>query len=197
LEPKLLLGIQIDNHVMVVYDDNGSMERGGTGKGVKVAGMGENGLLRIGELAKRSGTTLRTIRYYEQLGLISHFARTKGGFHLYYPDDCQTIRFIKSLQLLGRPLAEIRRLLQGRRRAGSGAEGTPEIMEILGKQLGEIEARVTTYHQIKESIRETLDILQACKECPLKPSRDVCCRCDAVTSMREVPLPMQAMIAAS
>jgi MerR family Zn(II)-responsive transcriptional regulator of zntA len=182
---------------MVVYDDHGSMERGRTGKGVKVAGMEENGLLRIGELAKRSGTTLRTIRYYEQLGLISHFARTKGGFHLYYPDDCQTIRFIKSLQLLGRPLAEIRRLLQGRRRAGSGAEGTPEIMEILGKQLGEIEARVTTYHQIKESIRETLDILQACKECPLKPSRDVCCRCDVVTSIRKVPLPMQAMIAAS
>jgi MerR family Zn(II)-responsive transcriptional regulator of zntA len=182
---------------MVGYDLNGNMETGGAGKRTKVTGMGDDGLLKIGELAKRTGTTLRTIRYYEQLGLISHFARTKGGFHLYYPDDCQTIRFIKSLQLLGRPLAEIRRLLQRRRGAGSGAEGTPEIMEILGKQLGEIEARVAIYHQIKESIRETLDILQACKECPLKPSRDVCCRCDVVTSIREVPLPMQAMIAAS
>ena len=159
--------------------------------------MGDDGLLRIGELAKRTGTTLRTIRYYEQLGLINHFARTRGGFHLYFPEDCQKIQFIRSLQLLGTPLAEIRRLLERRRRAESGAEGAPEIIEILGRQLAEIEARVAIYRHMRDSIRQTLEILQVCKECPLKPSREVCCRCDAVTSMKEVPLPMQAMIAAS
>ena len=52
------------------------------GKRTGNAAMAEDGLLRIGELAKRTGTTLRTIRYYEQLGLINHSARTKGGFHL-------------------------------------------------------------------------------------------------------------------
>lgn len=159
--------------------------------------MGDEGLLRIGELAKRTGTTLRTIRYYEQLGLINHFARTRGGFHLYYPDDCQKIQFIKSLQLLGTPLAQIGRLLERRRRAESGAEGAPEIIEILGRQLAEIETRVAIYRQMRDSIRQTLEILQVCKECPLKPSKEVCCRCDAVTSIKEVPLPMQAMIAAS
>jgi len=159
--------------------------------------MGDDGLLRIGELAKRTGTTLRTIRYYEQLGLINHFARTRGGFHLYYPDDCQKIQFIRSLQLLGTPLAQISRLLERRRRAESGAEGAPEIIEILGRQLAEIETRVAIYRQMRDSIRQTLEILQVCKECPLKPSKEVCCRCDAVTSMKEVPLPMQAMIAAS
>lgn len=159
--------------------------------------MGDDGLLRIGELAKRTGTTLRTIRYYQQLGLINHFARTKGGFHLYYPDDCQTVQFIKSLQLLGTPLVQIRRLLERRREAGCGAEAAPEIIEILGRQLEEIEARVATYRQMQESIRQTLEILHVCKGCPRKPLKEVCCRCDAVTSMKEVPLPMQAMIAAS
>ena len=148
-------------------------------------------------MAKRTGTTLRTIRYYEQLGLINHFARTKGGFHLYYPDDCQKIQFIKNLQLLGTRLAQIRRLLDRRPNAESGAKAAPEIIEILGRQLGEIEARVATYRQMQESIRQTLEILQVCKECPLKPTREVCCQCDAVTSMKEVPLPMQALIAAS
>jgi MerR family Zn(II)-responsive transcriptional regulator of zntA len=159
--------------------------------------MGDDGLLKIGELAKRTGTTLRTIRYYEQLGLISHYARTKGGFHLYYPDDCRTIEFIKNLQLLGAPLAEIKRLLERRREAASGAEGAREIKEILSRQLTEIQARVATYHQMQESIRRTLDLLQVCTGCPLKPSRAVCCQCDAVIAMKEVPLPMQAMIAAS
>ncbi len=159
--------------------------------------MGDDGLLKIGELAKRTGTTLRTIRYYEQLGLITHFARTRGGFHLYYPDDCQKIQFIKDLQRLGTPLSLIGRLLERRRVAKSGADGAPEIIEILSRQLGEIENRVAIYRQMRESIGRTLEILQACKECPLKPSREVCCRCDAVTSMEKVPLPMQAMIAAS
>ncbi len=159
--------------------------------------MGENELLKIGELARRTSTTLRTIRYYEQLGLITHSARTKGGFHLYYPDDCQKILFIKNLQCLGTPLSLIRRLLERRRVGRSGAEGAPEIIEILSGQLAEIEGRVAIYHQVQESIRQTLDILQVCKACPLKPSKEVCCRCDAVTSLKELPLPMQAMIAAS
>ena len=159
--------------------------------------MGDDGLLKIGELARRTGTTLRTIRYYEQLGLISHFARTKGGFHLYYPDDCQKIQFIKDLQRLGTPLSQIRRLLERRRVASSGAEGAPEIIEILSGQLAEIEGRVAIYRQMQESIRQTMEILRVCKECPLKPSKEVCCRCDAVTSLKELPLPMQAMIAAS
>ena len=159
--------------------------------------MGHDGLLRIGELAKRTGTTLRTVRYYEQLGLINHFTRTKGGFHLYYPDNCQKIQFIRNLQILGTPLAEIRRLLARRANAKSGAEAAPEMIEILERQLREIEVRVATYRQMKESIRQTLEILQVCQECPLKPSKEVCCQFDVITSMKEVPLPMLAMIAAS
>ena len=159
--------------------------------------MGEDGLLKIGEVAKRTRTTLRTVRYYEQLGLISHFARTKGGFHLYYPDDCRTIEFIKRLQRLGIPLARIKRLLERRRHAESGAAAATEIVQILNRELGELEERVATYREMEDAIRHTLNILETCKGCPLKPSREICCQCDAVTSVKELPLPMQAMIAAS
>ena len=159
--------------------------------------MAGDGLLKIGELAKRTGTTLRTIRYYEQLGLVNHSARTKGGFHLYFSDECHKIEFIKKLQLLGTPLVEIRRLLERRREGESGAGTAPEIIEILSRRLEEIETRVDVYRQIRDAIHQTLGILEVCKECPLKPSKEVCCRCDAVTSMKEVPLPMQALIAAS
>ncbi len=167
------------------------------GRGRRDRTMREDRLLRIGEVAKRTGTTLRTVRYYEQLGLIRHFARTKGGFHLYFEDDCQKIQFIKNLQMLGTPLAQIRRLLDRRQQAECGAQTASEIIEILARQLDAVEERVAIYHQMKESIRRTMAILQVCKECPLKPSREVCCRCDAVTSMNEVPLAMQALIAAS
>lgn len=159
--------------------------------------MAADGLMKIGELARKTGTTLRTIRYYEQLGLINHSARTKGGFHLYFPDECHKIEFIKRLQLLGTPLIEIRRLLARRREGESGAGTAREIIESLCSRFEQIEARVAVYRQMQEAIRQTLGILEVCKECPLKPSKDVCCRCVAITSMKEVPLPMQALIAAS
>jgi DNA-binding transcriptional MerR regulator len=61
-------------------------------------GNGNSGrLMRIGDLAKKAGTTMRTIRYYEQLGLIAPTARTRGGFRLYEEDELRKLRLIKSL----------------------------------------------------------------------------------------------------
>src|SRR3989337_1273366 len=64
-------------------------------------------LMRIGDLAKKAGTTMRTIRYYEQLGLIAPVARTKGGFRLYEEDEVRKLRVIKNLQHLETPLAQV------------------------------------------------------------------------------------------
>ncbi len=71
-------------------------------------GIERNGThIRIGELAKRAGTTMRTIRYYEQRGLITPAARTKGGFRLYAEQNVQRLLLIKQLQLQNLPLAEV------------------------------------------------------------------------------------------
>ena len=59
--------------------------------------------MRIGDLAKRAGTTMRTIRYYEQRGLIEPARRTKGGFRLYQEEELRKLRLIKNLQLLAIP----------------------------------------------------------------------------------------------
>ncbi len=54
-------------------------------------GNGKNGLMQIGELARKAGITLRTVRYYEQLGLIKHAVRTKGGFRLYHGEELRKL----------------------------------------------------------------------------------------------------------
>ena len=58
-------------------------------------------LLRVGELAKRTGKTVRAIHLYEQLELLRPAARSKGRYRLYGPDALGRIRWIVKLQDLG------------------------------------------------------------------------------------------------
>jgi MerR family transcriptional regulator, repressor of the yfmOP operon len=68
-----------------------------------------SGYLQIGEAASRAGMTQRTLRYYEELGLLSPASRMDGGFRLYSPEDMERIDYIKNLRdVLGFSLAEIR-----------------------------------------------------------------------------------------
>ena len=69
--------------------------------------------LQIGEAADRAALTQRTLRYYEEKGLLSPPTRMDGGFRLYSPDDMERIDRIRQLkELLGFSLAEIKEMLE-------------------------------------------------------------------------------------
>jgi DNA-binding transcriptional MerR regulator len=69
------------------------------------------GRMQIGEVAERIGLSLRTIRYYEEVGLAVPSARSDGGFRLYAEDDVERLRVIMQMKPLGFPLEEMRELL--------------------------------------------------------------------------------------
>jgi DNA-binding transcriptional MerR regulator len=70
-------------------------------------------LLRIQEVASELGLTPRSIRYYEELGLLSPAARSQGAYRLYDASDVERLRFIKALRDdAGFSLAEIGQLLE-------------------------------------------------------------------------------------
>jgi len=158
-----------------------------------------NGLdrMRIGDLAKKAGTTMRTIRYYEQLGLIQPVGRTKGGFRLYEEDELRKLKLIKSLQLLDIPLAQVKTFFDQRRQGRMASEIAPQISRILQVQLGQMEQRIAQYRSMQESLRETLEILSCCARCPREPGPEACLLCPAITSRAEIPLHMRAVIEAS
>jgi DNA-binding transcriptional MerR regulator len=101
-------------------------------------------LLRIQEAAVETGLTPRSIRYYEELGLLSPAARSDGAYRLYDADDLERLRFIRGLRDdAGFSLAEIGQLLgdeQARLRdrarfqaAQSNAERRPIVVDALGR----------------------------------------------------------------
>ena len=63
--------------------------------------------LKIGDLAKRSGATTKTIRYYELLGLLHEPARTESGYRLYDERDVERLIFIRKAKSLGFSLTDI------------------------------------------------------------------------------------------
>ncbi|MFW6204399.1 MAG: MerR family transcriptional regulator [Actinomycetota bacterium] len=67
--------------------------------------------MQIGEVAERTGLSLRTIRYYEEVGLVRPSARTKGGFRLYTEPDVARLNLVKRMKPLGFSLDETRDLL--------------------------------------------------------------------------------------
>ena len=71
-------------------------------------------LLQIGEVADRVGLSLRTVRYYEEHGLLTPEARSAGGFRLYSDDQVDRLALIKQMKPLGFTVQEMRELLDAR-----------------------------------------------------------------------------------
>jgi DNA-binding transcriptional MerR regulator len=68
---------------------------------------------RVGELARRTGLTVRALHHYDEIGLLRPSLRTPSGHRLYAGADVSRLQQIQSLRMLGFPLDEIRRLLEG------------------------------------------------------------------------------------
>jgi MerR family transcriptional regulator, copper efflux regulator len=69
------------------------------------------GLVQIGQVAERTGLSLRTIRFYEESGLVVPTSRSEGGFRLYSADDVARLEVVKRMKPLGFSLEEMRELL--------------------------------------------------------------------------------------
>ncbi|WP_326961559.1 MULTISPECIES: helix-turn-helix domain-containing protein [unclassified Arthrobacter] len=67
--------------------------------------------MHIGELAERTGLSLRTIRHYDDVGLLPATARTDGGFRVYSPGDFERLMVIKQMKPLGFSLEEMAEIL--------------------------------------------------------------------------------------
>lgn len=112
--------------------------------------------LSIGEAAEATGLSIRTIRYYEQIGLIPKAARTNGGFHMdghriYREADLGRLRFIHHARLFGVGLGDIRELLAI---ADKGcASQQPEYKEILGRHLRDIDERIQHLRGLRSVIK--------------------------------------------
>lgn len=111
------------------------------------------GHYRIGELASRVGLTERTIRYYEELGLLESVKRLDGGVRVYTDDDVRRLRYIRKLKTLGltlQEMAELEKMYQNHR---SNRAVLPRLMELLDAHLETLNERMNELGALRDDIR--------------------------------------------
>ena len=102
---------------------------------------------RIGEVAKRAGVSIDTLRYYERLKLLPRSKRSSGGFRLFAPEHLERVQFIKQAQELGFSLAEIRELL-----ATGGADECRKVRDLLHTKLEELDGRMESMKNFRRAL---------------------------------------------
>ncbi len=111
------------------------------------------GHYRIGELASRVGLTERTIRYYEELGLLESVKRLDGGVRVYTDDDVRRLRYIRKLKTLGLTLQEMLELEKMYQEHRSNRTVLPRLMELLDAHLETLNQRMNELGALRDDIR--------------------------------------------
>jgi DNA-binding transcriptional MerR regulator len=111
--------------------------------------MAKDGLVPIGELARRTGTATSALRYYERLGLLSPAERAGGKRH-YSASSAERVALIRLCQNAGFTLAEIGRLL------GDGSWDRQGFGELAKRKITELDARIADAQRAKKLIKHGL-----------------------------------------
>lgn len=107
----------------------------------------------IGSVAKESGIPIKTIRYYEALGLLKTTGRTEGGFRLFSADVFSRLSFIKRSQSLGLSLSEIREFLEIH---DQGDLPCDQVQAKLKNKLVEVDRQIQQLQILKQELEELL-----------------------------------------
>lgn len=115
----------------------------------------ENKLVQIGALAKSLGITTRTIRYYEEIGLMGKTERPGGGTRSYNKDDIMRLKFIMKLKNLGIPLKEMEKLSDiFDINKKNFATITPQLIEILDSHISKVDEKMADFSSLRKDIVE-------------------------------------------
>ncbi len=105
--------------------------------------------MRIGELAGQLGLNPKTIRYYEDIGLLPEPERTPSGYRVYGDDDVERLTFIKTAQRLGMALDEVGEILALRDR---GEQPCGYVRAVLRRQVAELDQRMAELAALRHQL---------------------------------------------
>jgi MerR family Zn(II)-responsive transcriptional regulator of zntA len=148
----------------------------------------------IGDIAKKTKTTIRTIRYYEELGLLSPKNRTQGGFRQYTCDDIDRVLWIRKLKEIDLNLANIKELFSIRKKCRTGGEAAAMIDEFLSKKVNEMDRRFEEYYKIKQELLASKELLKECVDCKNEPNSLLCNDCKIIKEGKEVPAIIKVLL---
>ena len=117
--------------------------------------------MRIGELAEQAGVTPRTIRYYEDLGLLGPNEREGHGFRYYTETELTRLKKIDALKQLGLSLEEVGEILPLYCDDPTGVRGKRRVLEILQRNLAEIDEKIDSLQRLRIDLQTNIARMEA------------------------------------
>ena len=118
--------------------------------------------MTVTALARRSGLTADTVRYYDKVGLLPPPPRTPAGYRRYGEDAVDRLRFIQGAQRLGLRLREIRDLLEVR---DTGTCPCGDAAVLLRQHLTEVDTEIARLSELRQSLRQMVTHIPS-PDCP-------------------------------
>ena len=115
----------------------------------------------IGDLAKKLEMSQRTIRYYEEIGLLNSIKRVEGGRRIYTDVDLRRLKLIKRLKIMGMTLSEMQELEAMWTYEKSNDKVLKRLLELLGNHLKRLDDRIADLDILRHEITEYQERIQA------------------------------------
>jgi DNA-binding transcriptional MerR regulator len=134
--------------------------------------------LRVGDLARRAGKTVRALRLYEEIGLLEPIERSKSGYRLYDAEAVTRVRWISKFQELGFSLSEIRDVARQWESGASAPGAMARVETLLRDKLAEAREQIERLQSLERELVASLDYLETCPTCDPRRIVEACSACD-------------------
>ena len=134
--------------------------------------------MRVGDLARLSGKTVRALHLYEELGLLVPTTRTDAGYRLYGADSVVRLEWIARLQDIGFSLPEIRDLLADWEASTSAPDAMRRIQALYARKLEETRVQAAKLAALADELEQSLAYLDTCDSCEPVRVVSACSSCD-------------------
>jgi MerR family copper efflux transcriptional regulator len=137
----------------------------------------QGGMIRVGDLARLTGKTVRAIHLYEELGLLKPATRSSGGFRLYEVAAVDRVRWIDLLHGMGFSLQEMKEVLRAWWGANLGPEAMSQLRALFQTKLADTRELIERGRRTETELLAGLAYLETCKVCPTHEPATGCVHC--------------------
>ncbi len=140
-----------------------------------------------------TGNTLRTVRFYEEAGILRPDRRSAGGHRLFSRRELDRLQFITDMRASGLSLEAIRSMLELKDRSESGRKAAEGTLGAIDEQIASLEEKLEIFTRLRRELLQAKEILSACKDCTnSRCFPDACDECDVVSG-RKIPTSMRVL----
>ncbi len=152
-------------------------------------------LLTTGDMARLTGNTLRTVRFYEESGILTPDRRSAGGHRLFGTQQLERLKFVGDMRATGLSLEAIRALLALKGQAASGGDAAERTSRAVRDQLAALDEKIALLQRVREELKGVDRLLRThCRQCTdanYFPKQ--CNHCDVIRSQPQLSQAMRVL----